>query len=446
MRYGLLTILCFTPILVQADDWPQWLGPKRDGIWREEGILDRFPKGGPKVLWRVPVGQGYAGPSVAQGKVFVPDRLLEGKAQNPSNPFDVKDVKGKERLLCLSEKEGKELWKYEIDSTYRISYPAGPRCTPTVDGETVYFLGAMGHLAALNVQTGKPIWTVEFLKDYEATLPFWGFSNHPLVYGDKLIVYAGGSEGRTVMALDKKTGKEIWRALNLGDPGYCPPTILEIQGKPQLIAWMPKGVYGIDPDTGKKLWEYRWEIKSSLTAPTPRLVEKDQIFLTSFYNGSLLLKIKDNTPEVVWKSTSKGGDRSVMPEETVDLHSIMTTPFVEGKTVYGICSYGELRGLEVQTGKRLWQSYEATTGKSVRWGHAFLTPNQGHYYIFNEKGELVIADLSEKGFKELDRAKLIEPTNKMAAGRPVVWTHPAFANKTIFVRNDNEIVAYSLAK
>ncbi len=446
MRFRLFVLLLALPVFANAEDWPQWLGEKRDGVWREEGILEKFPKEGAKVLWRTPVGQGYAGPSVAKGKVFVTDRILEGKVANPANPFDVKDVKGKERLLCLSEKDGKEVWKYEIDSTYKISYPAGPRCTPTVDGETVYFLGAMGHLAAIDIKTGKAVWTKEFLKDYEATLPYWGFSGHPLVEGDKLIVFAGGSEGRNVLALDKKTGKEIWRAINNGDPGYCPPTILELDGKRQLIAWLPKGVYGIDLKEGKKLWEYKWDIQSSLTAPTPKPVGKDQLFLTSFYNGSLLLKLKDNTPEVVWKSASKGGGAAVMPDNTVDLHSIMTTPFIEDKMLYGVCSYGELRGLEIQTGKRLWMTHEPTTGKSTRWGHAFLTPNAKNYYIFNEKGELVIAQLSEKGYKELDRTKLIEPTNKMATGRPVVWTHPAYANKTIFVRNDAEIAAFSLAK
>ena len=443
---------CLIPLLILAtpalaDDWPQWLGPKRDGYWRETGILDKFPDGGPKVLWRKPCGMGYAGPAVANGRVFIADRALDPKSANPDNPFAKSNVGGTDRVLCLDEKTGDQLWKFEHPVEYRVSYAAGPRCTPTVDGDVLYWLDTMGDLFALDAKTGKRLWHKNFMNDFGAGLPVWGFSAHPLVDGNNLICLVGGDEGRGVMALDKKTGKEVWRALSIkGDPGYNSPTIFDVKGKRVLVIWHTHAVVGLDPATGKKLWEHPWEIASALTAVNARLVNDSLLFLSGFYNGSLLLDIGGTEPEVVWKSKSKGGQAAVMPNNTVDLHSIMTTPFIQGDTIYGVCSYGELRGLELMTGKRLWETHAATSGKSARWGHAFIIPHEDRVFLFNEQGELIIAKLSPTGYEEMSRAKLLEPTNKYAMGRTVVWSHPAFANKNVYVRNDKEIVAVSLKR
>ena len=432
-----------------ADDWPGWLGPKRDAVWRETGILDKFPAGGPKVLWRAPCGIGYAGPAVAQGKVFVADRVLGEGATNPKDPFGKSRVRGTDRLLCLDETNGKELWKFEYPIEYRVSYPAGPRCTPIVDDNLVYWLGTMGDLYVLDVKTGKPVWEKHFLADYGPSVPVWGFSSHPLVDGDKLICMIGGPDAPGVVAFDKKTGKEAWSVLSInGDPGYNSPVIFEVNGKRVLIVWHSQAVVGLDPDTGKKQWEYRWQIQASLTAPTARLVNKSLLFLTSFYNGSLLLDIGGTEPKVVWKSKSKAGQAAVMPENTVDLHSIMPTPWIKDDHIYGVCSYGELRCLELMTGKRLWETHAATTGKSARWGNAFLIPHADtdRVFLFNERGELIISRLTPKGYEEIDRAKILEPTNKYAQARTVVWSHPAFANQNMYARNDKEVVALSLKK
>jgi len=271
----------------------------------------------------------------------------------------------------------------------------------------------------------------------------------PLVDGDNLICMIGGPDAPGVVAFDKKTGKEIWSALGInGDPGYNSPVIFEVNGKRVLVVWHSQAVVGLDPDTGKKQWEYRWQIQASLTAPTARLVNKSLLFVTSFYNGSLLLEIGGSEPKVIWKSKSKAGQAAVMPENTVDLHSIMPTPWIKDDHIYGICSYGELRCLELMTGKRLWETHAATTGKSDRWGNAFLIPQAetDRVFLFNERGELIIARLTPKGYEEIDRAKILEPTNKYALNRTVVWSHPAFANQNMYARNDKEVVAVSLKK
>jgi outer membrane protein assembly factor BamB len=308
----------------------------------------------------------------------------------------------------------------------------------------------MGDLFALETATGKKVWHTNYRKDLGAELPVWGFAAHPLVDGDRLICLVGGSEGRGVVAFDKKTGKEVWHALTIsGDPGYNSPVIFEVNGKRVLVIWHSHAVVGLNPETGKKLWQYDWEISAALTAPSARLANGSLLFLTGFYNGSLLLDIGGEMPKVVWKSKSKGGQAAVEPDKTVDLHSIIPTPWIKDDHIYGICSYGELRCLELKTGKRVWMTREPTTGgPPARWANAFIIPHGDgdRVFLFNESGELIICKLMPKGYEEIDRAKLLEPTNRYAGGRMVVWSHPAFADQTVFARNDKEIVAVSLKK
>ena len=440
----------------QAEDWPQWLGAKRDGVWRETGIVDKFPAGGPKVLWRQPCGAGYSSPTIADGKLFLSEFVPNDGEKLPSGGFSKSRTTGKERLSCRDAATGKEAWVVDFPVTYTISYPGGPRVMPTVDGDRVYTMGAMGDLRCHEVAGGKLVWSKNFPKDYEAQIPIWGFSSHPLIDGDKLICLAGGSNDRLAMAFDKKTGKELWASQSCaGDFGYCPPMIYEFGGKRQLIVWHTRAVVGLDPETGKRIWRTDFDVKFALTAPTPRKVGDDGLFITSFYNGSLFLKVSADKAEVVWKSQAKGEQAG----QTTDLSSIMPTPVVDGDHVYGVCSYGQLRCLEAKTGKRVWESMQATRGKLTpakvaaeetpgqgeRWSNAFLTPHEGRYFLFNEQGDLIIAKLSPKGYEELDRTHLLDPTNTMA-GRKVVWVPPAFANKCVYIRNDAEVICVSLAK
>jgi len=429
----------------RADDWPQWLGPQRDGVWRESGILDQFPQGGPKVRWRTSIGAGYAGPAVAQGRVYVTDRVLAQGAANSKNPFDKKGVSGQERVLCLDEATGNVLWTHAYDCDYRVSYPAGPRTTPLVDGDRVFTLGTMGNLLCLDATSGIVRWSKNFIKDYGAETPQWGFAAHPLLDGNKLICLVGGKDS-AVVAFHKDTGAEIWRALSAKEIGYAPPMIYEFGGKPQLIIWHPESLNALDPETGRLYWTHPFEVKAGLTVPTPRK-DGNLLFVTSFYNGSMLVRVDSASeqPTLLWK----GQNQSEMPNKTDGLHSIMPTPFIKDGYVYGVCSYGELRCLKLEDGKRIWESLQATgstprkTGQD-RWKNAFLVPHRDRVFLFNEQGDLIIARLTPKGYEELSRAHVLEPTNEMA-GRLVVWSHPAFANKSVYARNDKEIVCVSLA-
>jgi outer membrane protein assembly factor BamB len=435
---GVLGLLCGVAVVtVRAHDWPQWLGPQRDGIWRETGIVEKFPADGLHFRWRTPIGSGYAGPAVAGGRVFVHDRQLVRDAANPTNPFDRGRIPGRERVLCLDEKDGRVLWTQEYDCPYTVSYAAGPRATPVVNQGKVYTLGAEGHLLCLEAASGNVLWVRELTKDFSCKTPIWGFAGHPLVEGQKLICLVGG-EGSVVMAFDKDSGKELWRALSAREPGYAPPMIYEFGGRRQLILWHPEAVNGLDPETGRMLWTHRAPVRSGMSIATPRQIG-DRLFLTSFYSGSLMLRVRGNeAPEVLWQ-TAKASEK-----DTEMLHSVMSTPVVLADHIYGSCSYGQFRCLETPTGKRVWETFTPTTGRSERWGNAFIVAQGDRYFLFNEQGDLIIARLTPERYQELGRARLIAPNNP-DAGRPVVWSHPAFANRCVYARNDAEIVCASLA-
>lgn len=450
MRMVIWTLLACAGLAapVGADDWPQWFGPQRDGVWRETGIVDRFPAGGPKLLWRRAIGGGYAGPAVADGRVYVSDRLLNPGEKDPDNPFKSTRARGRERTLCLDARTGKQLWVHEYPVQYTMSYANGPRATPVVADGKVWTFGAMGDLYCLDAGTGKPLWSRNFVKEYDAGVPIWGFAASPLLDGDNLICLVGRKPA--VVALDKNTGKERWRSLELenAEIGYCPPIILTLGGKRQLVVWHPEAVNGLDPATGKVYWSHPWHIKANLTISVPRAVG-NRLFLTAFYDGCRMLEIGDDGTSVkeLWRSHGRGE----FPGQTDKLHAILCTPYIQGEHIYGVCSFGQLRCLTLADGKRVWEDLKATGAapKTERWANAYLVPHGDRYFLFNEKGDLVIARLTPQGYDEIDRAHLIEPTYQLIAGqssaRKVAWAHPAFANRTIYVRNDKEIAAFSLA-
>jgi len=429
-------VLLISPAALIADDWPQWFGTQRDGVWRETGIVKQLPKGGPKLRWKQTVGNGYAGPAVVNDRVYVCDRIA-AKNQDPKSRKGIKA--GEERVLCLDDSTGEIVWTFAYDAPYTVQYAAGPRCTPVVNGEYLYTLGAEGQLHCLTASNGELVWAKQFLTEFDVKAPVWGFAGSPLVEGDQLICLARGA-GSTVVSFDKKTGAELWRAVTANEPGYCPPTVLNHGGKRVLLIWHPEAMQGLDLASGKELWSIPWKIRYGLTAPTPRHVG-NQLFFTSFYNGSTMLSLGETArdePIVAWQTERQSEKR------TVHLNSIIGTPVFVDEHIYGGCSYGQFRCLQASDGKRLWESVKPIVGKEVRWGTVFITPHEDRYFLFSEIGELIIANLSPKGYNELSRAKLIEPNGIDLRQRSVVWSHPAYANQSIYVRNDGEIRCYSL--
>jgi outer membrane protein assembly factor BamB len=436
---GFTFVLALVPLAARAADWPQWLGTERDSVWRESGILTKFPEGGPKVRWRAPIAAGYSGPAVAEGRVYVTDRVLPEGVKLPGESFvRRKDaIPGKERVLCFNDGDGKLIWSHEYDCPYTVSYPLGPRCTPVVHEGKVYTLGAEGHLFCFDAAKGGVIWSKDFKKDYKAETAIWGHAAHPLIDGKKLICMVGG-DGSAVVAFDKDTGKELWKSLSCKNIGYCPPTILTIGGKRQLIAWHGEAVNGLDPDSGSLYWSHPFQTYQAMAISTPRLAG-DYLFLTSTFGNSIALKFPAGaaTPEQVWKGVPKR-------EGGMSFDSCFGTPFVADGHIYGTSSDGELMCIKPATGERLWQT-DKPNGKIARCADVFIIKQGDRYFLWTEKGDLIIARLSPKGYEEVSRARLLEPTSA-AFGRNVLWCHPAFANKSFYVRNDKELMCVSLAE
>jgi outer membrane protein assembly factor BamB len=425
--YLLVVICILNPVL--AEDWPEWRGKGRAGIWTESGILDKFPEKGLTPVWRTPLHGGFAGPAVAAGRVFVTDfKRSSGK-------------KGMERALCLDEKSGKILWTREWDADYQgISYDTGPRATPTVDGDRVYIVGGSGTLLCLNARTGDVIWRKDYVKDYRMQMPTWGIASAPLVDGDRLIAIVGGQPDAKVIAFDKMTGKEIWRALpSDSEQGYSQPVIVAARGTRQLIIWDPTAVVALDPATGKTYWQHPFRINLSLTLATP-VFDGSRLLVSSFYNGSMLLDLAKEKASVIWKGKSNS------EINTDGLHAVVNTPVIDGHYIYGICSYGQFRCLNLKTGERIWETMEVTKEKA-RWASGFIVRHGDRYFINNDRGELIIAKLSAQGYQEISRTQLIKPTSNPGNRRElgaVNWSHPAYANRHIVARNDEEIISVSL--
>jgi outer membrane protein assembly factor BamB len=414
-----------------ADQWPQWMGPKRDNIWREEGIIKEFPEGGPKILWRTPVAGGYAGPAVVDDRVYVMDYVTTDDVKIAN--FERKPSSGTERILCLDEATGKEKWKVEYPVAYDISYPAGPRCTPTVDGGKVYCLGAVGDLHCLDAATGEILWKKNFPKEYDTKTALWGYSSHPLVDGDNLICIVGG-EGTHAVAFDKNTGEQKWAAVTAPEQGYSPPTIIEAGGVRQLVLLAPNAVTSVNPATGEEYWSVPYTATNGSIIMSP-VVDGDLLYVGGYSNQSLLLKLAEDKPaaEVVWANK---GQQAISP--------INVQPYTEKGILYGFDQKGTLRAVDLAEGKRLWETSEPVSERPANSGTAFIVRHGDVRWMFNDSGDLVIAKITPEGFEELDRAHVIEPTND-AFGRDVVWCAPAFANKRAYIRNDEECICVDLA-
>lgn len=433
---SLLAVILFS-CPMNADNWPRWLGPFEDSTWAESGIVTEFPPEGLSVKWRSPISLGYSGPSVVDGKVFVMDYTkASGDIANKASWKDA--LEGVESVRCYDAANGELIWKYEYPKSYEISYGGGPRCTPTVADGKVYALGAEGDLHCLDADSGTLVWKKSFREDYGVETPIWGFAAHPFVDGNTLYCVVGG-EGSVAVAFDKDTGKEKWRALSAPEPGYCPPTIINAGGVRQLIIWHPESVNSLDPATGSLYWSQPLNAPFRLSVIPPRL-RGNLLFVSSQNDTGFMLKLSKDRPaaEVLWKS------QPGIAASTVAATSVFTENAVYACDVQS----SSLIAFDPFTGKRFWQTKVPTIGEEQKGRHGanFIVRHKpsDRYFILSETGDLILAKLSPERYEELGRVKAIEPTKK-AMGRSYVWSHPAYANQSIYLRNDKELICYDLA-
>ena len=422
---------CVAAVLAVAasawgDDWPQWRGPSRDGVWRETGLVETLP--GPRLAlrWRAPISNGYSGPTAALDRVYVTDRIEE--------PAEV------ERVLCFDAATGAEMWVHAYACAYRgVGYPDGPRASVTIAGKRAYAVGTMGHVRCLDALTGGLVWKKDPGEGHEVDKPTWGVAAAPLVEGDVVIAQIGVRPGGCIVAWDRETGEERWRALD-DNASYSAPIVVEQGGQRVVVCWTGEHVVGLDPASGKMYWKHATpRMKEVINVATP-VADGNRLFLTSVYDGSFLFRLGHDAPtaESVWHRQGKN------EKHTDAIQTMISTPLLFGEHVYGVDSYGELRCLDVKTGDRVWE--DTTAVPESRWATIHMVRNGDRVWMFNECGELIVAKLSPAGFEEISRAKLIDPTKgQLSRGNGVCWSHPAFAYRCVFARNDQELVCASLA-
>jgi outer membrane protein assembly factor BamB len=416
-RMSLPILILLHAACLSADDWPQFRGPDRDGTWHETGLIDAIPAEGLKARWRQPAGYSWATPVVARGRVFVIDSLL--------NKPDAK-----ERLQCFDAATGKPLWTFSYD----VKYPEfafvpgqgnGPTATPIVEGSRIWMLGINGELHCLDTSTGDVVW--KKLLNHEFTIPEMVCRPSPLIEGEAIIVVTGAKPNATILALEKNTGRVMWKGLTESVLNSSPIAI-SVGGKRQVIAWTSEKIVALDPVTGAILWEQRVITNSNYGTATP-VFRKNRLLVSG-----LMLEFRDgmDSPVILWPVDNMSLSKRIL--------SNTSSPLFRDDHVYSALSRGELVCLDAQTGSQLWKTDKVTklgNGASIN-----LTPADDKVFLFTDEGNLILAKLTPGGYHEVSRAKVIEPTTPFSGMK--AWTPPAYANGCVFVRNDKEVVCYSL--
>ena len=408
MMKGLVKVILSVMVLTclsSASDWPQYLGPNRNATSSETGISRSWPAEGPEVLWTFPLGEGFGGPVVSQGKVYVLDW-----------------IKGERDILrCIDLNTGKEEWTFSYESPGETDRP-GSRSVPTVDGKYIYICGPFGHLHCVDRDTHKAVWKRNIWTDFGGgEVPRWGISQNPLIYGD-LVILASQTNKAGVVAYNKLDGTIEWTSSTLpGTPGYVTPTLVKVQGKDHLVMIPANGdILGMDPQTGKVLWSYKgWQCR--IPVPNVTDIGDGQIFITGGYlAGSAMIRIQ-----------SKGEDYTVEEIFTTKEFGTHVHPAILYKGhLYGHCSTNETRdGLVCMDleGQIKWK-----TGRSPLFDKGgFILVDGLFLSIDGNKGFLYLIEPNPEGFKELGRAQLLE-TN-------TCWAPLALSDGKLLIRDQKQM-------
>lgn len=383
-----------------GNDWPQWRGPSRDGVWHEPAFPGRLPDN-PQPDWKAPVGGGYGGIAVADGRVFLLDRV-----KSPEQ----------ERLLAFDALSGKTLWVHSYAAPYnKLDYGNGPRTTPAIHQGKVYTFGAVGDIHCLDAATGKVHWHRHAVKDFQGKYPEWGYSSSPLIDESRLLLQIGGAKG-CFIALDRESGKEIWRTC-ADRPGYSSARLEKVNGKFQIAWWSAEHALGLDRATGAILWQS--PVSMNYDVAIADLVAEDGVFLASdYWSGTKAIRLQNQKAQVAW--------------EGKQLNMLMCSPLGRDGYFYALDRFRGIKCLEAKSGKVMWENESATVRGQNPQASLVWVGKQA--LIFNEKGELVLAEMSPKEFKALGRVRLCDFT----------WAHPAFASGRVFARTEKELVSVRL--
>ena len=379
-----------------AADWPQWRGPNRDGISSETGLLTAWPSGGPKVLWRISgLGVGYSSFSIVNGRMYT-----QGQRGN------------QEFVLALDVKTGNKLWETITSRDFENDRGSGPRGTPTFDNGKLYAMTGEGTVVCLDAATGKIVWQIDSVKKFGASIPHWGYSESPLIDGDRVIVMPGG-RGASLVSLDKRTGEVQWKT---GDDfaGYSSAILADVNGTKQVIALSGRSAFGVQESTGELLWHYNKVSNNVANIATP-IYQDGTVFLSSAYDtGCALLKLNP-----------KGMQEVYFNRDMMNHYS--SSVLVDG-TLYGY-SNNLLVAMDFKTGKQLWKN------RSV--GKGSVTYAEKHLYALGEDGMVGLIEASPAAYKEVSRFEYQK-------GSLPSWSPLVISDGRMYLRDQDNLTSYDI--
>ncbi|MBM3810345.1 MAG: polyvinylalcohol dehydrogenase [Acidimicrobiia bacterium] len=387
-------------VLAMLAAWPQWRGPNRDGVSPEKGLLQRWPEGGPKLVWKAQgLGEGYSSMSVADGRIYTQGQ--RGEVQY---------------VMAFDAATGKKLWETANGRPYRERRGDGPRGMPTIEGNRLWAYAADGSLICVEAATGKKIWGYNAVEKFGGSVPHWGISESPLIDGDRLIAVTGGS-GASVVALNKATGDLVWKSQS-DDAAYSSAVIAVTGGVRQLLTFTERGALGLRADNGELLWRYAQVANRTANVATPIYRDGHAFYSSDYGTGAALLKLE-----------AQGG--SVKASEvyfTREMRNHHATSVLVGDTLYGFSS-SVLTAMKFLTGEVAWRD------RSV--GKGSLIFAEGHLYCFGENGEVALVEATPEGYKEKSRFRL-------TIGSRPSWAHPAIADGRLYLRDQDTLYSYGI--
>jgi outer membrane protein assembly factor BamB len=398
-----LILLLLTCQASQGEDWPQLLGPARNGVYSGPFPVT-WGKSGPAVLWKLDVGQGFSAPVVARGRV-----ILFHRRENQAI------------VEALDAATGKRVWLATYPTDYRddFGFDEGPRAAPAVSGERIYTFGAEGVLQALDFATGSRIWTVDTRQKFGAPKGFFGAACSPLVDDGRVLMNVGGPNGAGIAAFDATTGKVLWTATS-DEAGYSAPVLTMIGGARHALFWTRAGLVDADPVNGKVRFQFPWRSRShaSVNAAAP-VVVGNLVFLSASYGtGATLLQIEGTEVKQIWAS-----------DDALSNH-YATSVYHDGYLYgyHGRQEFGQsLRAIALKTGKVAWNVDGFGAGTVTLAGDRLV--------LIRESGELVVASVSPKEFHPIAHAQLLPA---------IVRSYPALADGRLYVRNERTLACFDL--
>ncbi|HJZ12203.1 MAG TPA: PQQ-binding-like beta-propeller repeat protein [Acidobacteriota bacterium] len=394
----LVTLLLTLTAITFAADWPQWRGLNRDGISKETGLAQGWPKTGPTVVWRVPIGEGYSAVSIAAGRLYTMD------AKDPD-----------EFVVCLNQADGKVLWRIRIDEMFNNDQGNGPRSTPTVDGKVVYALSANGTLAALNAANGNRIWSHNLRSEFDSRIPTWGTATSPLVEGNLLLVDVGGKAGHALIAFNKQDGSIAWKT-HSDLQGYASPIAVTIGGVRQILFFTGRALVSVSPQ-GKVYSKYDWSTDYNANIATPILVPPDKIFISTNYGtGAALVRviISGGNPafQQIWKS------------KVMENH-FNSSVLYQGN-LYGFDN-AVLKCIDAGTGAEKWKKSGLGKGSLILAGNTLI--------VLGDRGQLALVDATPAEYKEKAFYQAMQAKT---------WTMPSLAHGKLYLRSQRELISIDL--